>query len=292
MGKIIVRLTGGLGNQMHQYAFGLYLQKLTKFELLIDVNFLHLDASRLNITKRNFELDNFQITATKYSALLSNYYLNVLLLRSAMLRWILINLFGINYVINNSLSATDLKKSKIIYVNGVFGTVSQYMEVLGEIKKEFAVNPNYQQIKLNVDKSIVKQNSVAVHVRRTDYLKSGSIHAVLDIDYYKKAFDVILKEIPNPSFYLFGDDELWIKNNLLSILPDATFLNYKGEHAALFDFSAMSYCEHMVTSNSTFSWWATLMGCTETSIVVAPYRWLRQESLDVTNAYPPNWYVI
>jgi hypothetical protein len=292
VGKIIVRLSGGLGNQMHQYAFGIYLQKLTSYELLIDESFLQLNADRLNITKRNFELHQFNVKKTNYSGILSNYYLNLILKRFSLLRLLLLKIFGVKNLVNNAIDLFELKNCKIIYVDSVFGTVSQYMHVRREINESFALNINYQKLKKEVNCTIVKQNSIAIHVRRTDYLKPDSIHAVLDIDYYKKAIGLMLKKVSNPTIYLFGDDEEWIKNNLLALLPQAQFINQKGGNAALFDFLAIGYCENIITSNSTYAWWAAFLSTNSEVCIIAPNIWLKNVPINRNEIYLSDWNII
>jgi hypothetical protein len=289
VGKIIIRLTGGLGNQMHQYAFGIYLRKHIGYELLIDESFLNLNANKLNITKRNFELYRFNVTKKKYNGILSNYFLNLLLKSNAFLRLIFLYLFRIKNLYNNTVNFVQFKTCKIIYLDGVFGTISQYNEVKNEIKAEFNIANEYKKLKEEVENSIIKHNSLAIHVRRTDYLKPESVHVVLGLEYYKQAIEIILEKVSIPTIYLFGDDEDWIKSNLITLYPEGIFINRKGDNSVLFDFLAIGYCDNIITSNSSYSWWAAFLGLDYKKNIVAPLKWLKNENHSLIDQYPETW---
>jgi len=292
LGKIVIRLTGGLGNQMHQYAFGIYLRKHTGYELFIDDSFLNLNAHWLNITQRYFELYPFNVEKKTYKGLLTNYYLNLLLNKNSLLRLFLFKVFRVKNLYNNSFDIIELEKSRMIYVVGVFGTIFQYEDVKYEIDNVFGIAIDYNKLKEDVKSLIIKKNSLAIHVRRSDYLRPDSIHAVLNLDYYKKAIETIRMKVSNCTVYLFGDDEEWIKSNLLTLLPEAIFINRKGDNSALFDFLAISHCENIITSNSTFAWWAAFLNLKSKKNIVAPLNWFKNKNCSFIEKYPEDWIKI
>lgn len=105
-------------------------------------------------------------------------------------------------------------------------------------------------------------NSVAVHVRRTDY---GVFNWILPIEYYDRAFERASKLIDNPHFYLFSDDPEWCKDNM----PTGTIVH----NDELTDFWLMSKCKHNIIANSTYSFWAAYLNEYKDKKIMYPLDW-------------------
>ena len=105
-------------------------------------------------------------------------------------------------------------------------------------------------------------NSVAVHVRRTDY---AVYNWILDISYYARAFKKVKKRIYQPVYYIFSDDPDWCRTNL----PCGKII-HKGE---LEDFWLMSQCKHQIIANSTYSFWAAYLNKNPEKLVIYPRNW-------------------
>ena len=134
-------------------------------------------------------------------------------------------------------------------------------------------------------------HSVAVHVRRGDYLAvpdNSARHGVLGKDYYDRAL-AHLDALGHRNRVWFGDDPEWMTANLVRegdrVCPaDAT--TQDGGEIAL-----MSACSSKVIANSTFSWWAGWLGkpATAENPVIAPAVWFADEHSDATELVPPEW---
>ena len=59
--KVIVKLMGGLGNQMFQYAFGYWVSKKTNRKLYLDTSFLTNKNQPEGFIYRNYDLDVFNL---------------------------------------------------------------------------------------------------------------------------------------------------------------------------------------------------------------------------------------
>lgn len=132
-----------------------------------------------------------------------------------------------------------------------------------EILKRFAVGLDSHN----------SENSVAVHVRRGDYL-SGGFHVSCGKNYFVSAMDKMREEIFSPKFYVFTDDITWCRGNFYG--PDISISSSGDSGDAILDFILMSRCRHHIISSSTFSWWAAWMGESDGQIVVAPSIWSRR----------------
>lgn len=140
---------------------------------------------------------------------------------------------------------------------------------------------------------IAASESVAVHVRRGDYVSSpeaARVHGVLPIDHYTRAAEMVARSVADPSFFLFSDDPEWTAHHLR--LPGATTVV---RHSVALpdheDLRLMSLCRHAIIANSTFSWWGAWLGRRPGQVVVAPRRWFRSRETP-TGLVPPEWLLV
>jgi hypothetical protein len=114
-------------------------------------------------------------------------------------------------------------------------------------------------------------NSVAVHVRRKDYLDLA-IFQVCDSAYYRKAMHEMRSQLPNARFFIFSDDPEWCHGEFLD--ADQEVID-PPESAAnpLYDLHLMSLASHHIIANSTYSWWAAWLGDKPGQQVIMPDRW-------------------
>jgi hypothetical protein len=114
-------------------------------------------------------------------------------------------------------------------------------------------------------------NSVAVHVRRGDYLKHPAFD-VCDMAYYQEAMRRMRARIPDARFFVFSDDPDWCRAHFDE--PDHEVVD-SGEagHNPLHDLRLMSLAAHHIIANSTYSWWAAWLGEKPGQQVIMPDRW-------------------
>ncbi len=114
--------------------------------------------------------------------------------------------------------------------------------------------------------------TVAVHVRT--YLKDyghlptdDELHAFAGIPYYEKA----VKLFPEDALFVVCSDRIdWCKEHLAHIAPNLIFIENSAHY---YDFYLMTLCHHIITANSTFSWWAAYLNRNPDKIVVTPDHW-------------------
>jgi hypothetical protein len=115
----------------------------------------------------------------------------------------------------------------------------------------------------------ILSNSLAIHVRRGDYLKLQHYHPCPTLEYYNNAIKYIdtQKEIKN--ILVFSDDINWCKSNFND--GRITFIENQQDYEDLF---LMSLCENNIIANSSFSWWGAWMNENNNNkIVIAPKIW-------------------
>lgn len=271
---IIINLTGGLGNQMFQYAFGRYLAIKHDTELKY-----HFTNALFN-TQRTFALDVFNIqgsSATKQDLYLlgiaQNRYINRVLYLLDDRYHLQLNKHIITqhapYKFDNSLRNTPDNR----YVQGYFADERYFKEIEDVLRNEFTPKKQLDEKNINIIEAIKKENSVSVHVRRGDYItnKTNALSiGFVGIDYYVNSINTIKKTISNPSFYVFSDDIQWCKENLTPLAHKITFIDHNKGSSSYKDLLLMSACKHSIIANSTFSWWGGWLNQNINKIVIHP----------------------
>lgn len=267
---IIINLTGGLGNQMFQYSFGRYLAIKNNTELKY-----HFTNALLN-TKREFELDVFNIKADKVTRLdlkkvgvSNNLFLNRVF-------YLLDEKFHLSFnkkTITENKNIDFIKNKKIdhdVYLQGFWQNDSFLNEIENVIRGDFSFLPPLDENNNNILNIIKSVNSVSVHVRRGDYLTNKANTAkygFIGIDYYVNAIKNIEQSVKNPVFFIFSDDMEWCKNNL-NFINEKYFVDWNIGKDSYKDMQLMSLCKHNIIANSTFSWWGSWLNNNKKKIII------------------------
>ncbi|MFA6520734.1 MAG: alpha-1,2-fucosyltransferase [Candidatus Paceibacterota bacterium] len=270
---IVVRLKGGLGNQMFQYALGRVLALKNQTELRLDTGFFDLNLK--NITKRSYDLDLFNIKAE--------------LTQSSNLVWALRKIFKIK---GQEKSFTFDKKilsiTGNVYLEGYWQGPKYFEGFEAEIRKDFTLKNSPAQNIQALAREIENTNSLCIHVRRGDYVGNKN-HEVVNNEYYRKGIESISRKTIIDKIYVFSDDTEWCKNNLKFEFPTMfvgpEYAGEKGEgHIYL-----MSKCKNFIIANSSFSWWAAWLSEHENKIVICPKQWFPDTSIDTSDLIPASW---
>ena len=139
---------------------------------------------------------------------------------------------------------------------------------------------------------IKNKNSVAIHIRRGDYLKNPKarcFHGILGEDYYKKSISYVKKTVKNPFFFIFSDEvELVKKTFFFFNKKNFIFIDTK---STINDLHLMSNCKHFIIANSTFSWWGAWLSKNKHKIILAPKKWVRAK-ISTPDIIPESWIKI
>jgi hypothetical protein len=92
------------------------------------------------------------------------------------------------------------------------------------------------------------------------------------LKYYENAIEVIKSKAVSPYFFVFTDDMVWAKANLL--VENIYFVEGNEKNKSHIDMYLMSICKHNIVANSTFSWWGAWLNKNANKIVVSPIKWL------------------
>lgn len=279
---IIVRITGGLGNQMFQYAVAKSMAKKNNDVFKLDTTFYPKQSLR------KYELDLFNIK--------ENIALNIDIDK-------LKGKEGLVYKIKNRLKIKNKKpnsyKSDSLLLNGAKNTIKIFEKQIFELKEDVYLDGYWQSEEYFKDireeiikdftpkydiseeakkyiKEIENSNSISLHVRRGDYVDNamfkGSGLSVTETSYYKDAIEFMNSKVENPKYFIFSDDISWCKENF-DFLEDKVFVD--DTKSAIDDMLLMSKCKSNIIANSTFSWWGAWLNQHKNKIVVVPKIWYR-----------------
>ena len=270
---IIANLTGGLGNQMFEYAAGraLALQNSTNLKL-------HF-TNALVSTKRVYSLDVFNVNAQiatddevklfRYPTSRIGYAFKRVLQELKLYHNSHIYSEKAWYTYDSGL----LKCHDNVYIEGFWQNPRYFNAVAPQIRKDFTLKSKPNIKNKNLINVMGKQNAVSIHIRRGDYVKkirSGNYFPPLSVEYYRNAIIQIIKRVKNPTFYVFSDDIGWSIQNLN--LKNAVFIDHNG-NAPVEDLRLMSHCKHHIIANSAFSWWGSWLNPNEKKVIIGPNKW-------------------
>ena len=260
----IIKLSGGLGNQMFQYAFGQALKQKGEEVLYDDGWFEDINKSKkARATKRNYELGVFKAevdTATpqQIDACRCKRFCGVKLpwAKSRVVKEICANSFYNEFF--------SIKGDA--YFAGVFANEAYFDDLRRELMNAFTLKDKMSEANLAMLNEIQNVPSVSIHIRRGDYVKLG---LACNLDYYYQAISYINSKVEDAHFYIFSDDTAWVKENLKIEAPH-TFVEINDGSTGYCDLELMKNCQHNITANSTFSWWASYLNPNPHKIVLSP----------------------
>ncbi len=280
---IVVQAVGGLGNQMFQYSFMQYLRKAN-------------DDCALNISDFNryqyhhgFELTKVfnlssGITPDRCSFSINNrFYARILR-----------KLKGFNLTTQNEfcemcgVSFVEQRKfeTDICFI-GSWQDI-RYVNPVKDIILESFVFPKLDSRNNSFMDSLEGKNTVSVHVRRNDYIDHSDFKGICTVDYYKKAYELIIKKVTSPLFIIFSDDIDWCKRELGFMSPCCVDWNTGDD--SFRDMQLMSLCKHNIIANSTFSWWGAYLNKYNNKIVICPRKW--KTNCENNYLIDTNWFAI
>jgi hypothetical protein len=273
---VIIKLKGGLGNQMFQYAIAAIIAKRFKTKVLLDKSFFSLTEKKPGLTPRKFELDIFN-NKYNYATLnqIKKFNKNTLFNRFK-------KIFFLNYykkIVENNLSYNSqyLSYKKPLYLEGYFQSYIYYIGIEDYINEIFTFDITILDQKsrdLLVECQLT--NSVSIHVRRGDYVndtQTNNFHVVCSIEYYLKAINYLKSKVVDISYFIFSDDINWAKQQFEYFLFPIHFVSHNINENDWKDMFLMSSCKHNIIANSSFSWWGAWLNRNPEKIVISPNQW-------------------
>lgn len=289
---ICVRLMGGLGNQMFQYAFGRSLAAGSGTELVLDVGWFATETR--TPPHRRYSLDCFRLESRTVS--LSERQITAIECATkpplgSLLAWT-VPLLG--------LPRLRVIRQQAATYEAAFASAPDNTLLVGYWQSERYFEPAADVVRRDftfageppeLSGEILDSAAVGVHVRRGDYAAPGSTHdyhGTLDPGYYDAAIAHVAGRVRVERIFVFSDDPEWARRALHFDLP-TTHVGEMG-YADWQEMQLLSLCRHQVIANSSFSWWAAWLNDHPEKIVVAPKRWFSDPAANSDDLVPPGWH--
>jgi len=293
---IILRITGGLGNQMFQYALGRQLAETHRTLLKLDLSSFESDYRKYDL--HCFHTQAYPATPEEIEDVQGSYgvveEVALKITRKIGFRGSALRLARKGVAVQEKqfhFEPSVLSVPKYSYLDGYWQTERYFPDVREILRREFQVKYSQDSKSRSLSDLISHTNSVAIHIRRGDYVSNPGyhdIHGLCSLDYYHRSIRWIVDKVSDPHFFVFSDEPRWAKENL-KIASLATIVDHNGGDRSYEDLRLMSQCKHQIIANSSFSWWAAWLNNNPQKSVIAPLRWFNDASVDAKDLVPSSW---
>ncbi len=289
---IIVKLFGGVGNQMFQYAAGRSLALKNNCELKLDIT--HFDTLILpnDLPYRSFDLSIFDLDpflCTEEEIKKFNYNTNSFLEKGFR---------KVKNVFSKYTTVCEpyfhfyedfLKNSGNVYIDGYWQSEKYFKHIEQIIRNDFKIKTTLNAEGLTILEKIKNTNSVCVNIRRQELASNKYSTQFVGLDYLNNAIEAISKKEINPHFFIFSDELSWVKENIkidyqFTIVEESLYGDKYRDCLFL-----MSSCKHFIIPNSTFGWWAAWLSGIEKKVVITPNKWFTDNTKDTRDLIPEEW---
>jgi hypothetical protein len=288
---IVVRIIGGLGNQLFQYAAGLALSSRLGVELRLDM--CAFETYRL----RQRHLDAFTISAVPATKD------DIARLKRGKGGWVD---RALSRILPTGLPApiTYFKESTFTYspafekladdtyLDGYWQSAKYFQGFEWKVRRELAWRRPAPSANSGLEDLIRGSGSVSVHIRRGDYVsdpRARKLYETCTMDYYGKALEVMTARLSHPRCFVFSDEPEWAQQNWFRRSCDVFVPRGL---SPVDDLRLMAMCSHHIIANSTFSWWGAWLNSAADKMVIAPRRWFLPGVLDDKDLIPEGWITI
>lgn len=264
----VVKISSGLGNQMSQYAFGqmlkhLYPEAEVRYHIACERDIHNgFELARIFPDIKIHEASEKEL---RPFGIFEGWRRLSKIGRLFMRRRYIRQAYTTCYPVDERVWHLDIKQN--IYFQGTWHNYD-YSEILPLLRKLFRFDISlYAQSISDWSEKIEKSNSVAIHLRRGDFVKMG--YAICSDDYYKRAIEIIESKVSNPFYFIFSDDTEYA-SKLFDKIENKEIVIGNTREKSYLDMYLMSKCKHNIIANSTFSYWPALLNLNEEKIIIRP----------------------
>jgi hypothetical protein len=294
---ILIRLMGGLGNQMFQYAVGRALAKRHHTELKLDLSLLEKGQEYgEQAIYREYELERtFGITASQASA-------------EEVLRYNPVPQHLVGKVVNRvrrlvALPRTFIEPSRRYDARvlslpddyclvGGYQSPKYFSTVEEELREDFTFRMPLAPKARDLVAEMALVDAIGLNVRRGDYVSNPYYRRILGfvgLAYYERSLRYLADHLKRPHVFIFSDEIDWCQEHMKLDLPHTFVTRDYAPHGSADDLHMLSHCHHFALANSTFAWWGAWLAPAAEKIVIVPANWSADGSLDTTDLVYPHW---
>lgn len=281
---IISQITGGLGNQLFQFAAGYSVAKRLNTDLLLHFTLHEADTKRrpaIAVLIKDLQWANQDQV---------KHYIPT---NAASRIWQRLLPFSQKVFYKESHFHYDEHIQKITdntYLKGFWQSEIYFHNYASDIRHIIVDAISSIHLNEQLVLKLSEQNSICLHVRKGDYLAPpyNTYYHQLKNEYYKKAVQKVTLLNGNGKVYIFTDDIQWVEQHLDI---DCSFELITGKQTSHYfeDLRAMMLCHHHIIANSSFSWWSAWLSSRMQKTIIAPEKWFDQGPSDTEDLIPASW---
>lgn len=290
---IVIKVMGGLGNQLQQYALYRKMQMLGK-EARLDLSWFEERNQDQVLAQRKLELRYFKdlpmevCTKRERDSLLGGEDIRGKLRRKLMPQ-------SVRIFRESGMYHPEIFGFSDRYLEGFWACEKYYADILPELRKEIVFPNDNNEINNQIIKKIKGEMSVSLHVRRGDYLdpeNAALFGGICTEAYYEAAVRYIRKRCPDAHFYVFSDDSGYVKEKYRG--SDYTVVDWNTGENSFWDIRLMSCCKHNICANSTFSFWGARLNSNPDKIMIRPakHKNSQQASIEQMHRLWEGWTIV
>lgn len=274
----IIRMSGGMGNQMFQYGLYLKLVSLGREVKFDDVTEYRLDNAR------PIRLAVFGVDYPKASQEEIEEITDASMQPLHRLRRRLLGRRSREYHEASVDYDEEVLKKEDSYLCGCFQSERYFKDIESRVREAFRFRnvPVPKEIQAQIreyEKRIASACAVSIHIRRGDYLQAQQVYGGICTEaYYEGAIRLLLEKHPHAEFFIFSNDPVWAlgwgREKEARFGRSFTVIQGTHEETGYIDLMLMSRCSHHIIANSSFSWWGAWLNEGRDKVVAAPGRWL------------------
>ncbi|MDB5204372.1 MAG: hypothetical protein JWP09_400 [Candidatus Taylorbacteria bacterium] len=282
----ILKLQGGLGNQLFEYAFARAYGIRNDTEVKYDFDFFKTH------TYLTYGLGYFNTILPKASKEECARF-KIFKKQKGIIGRIYNPLFANSqkYIEEYTFHFLDeyMKNRKDSYFDGWWQSYKYFEDIHDILRKELILKDEIQKPYTPYISKMNATESVVIHIRRGDYANNPGTtkhHGLTSREYYEYSINEISKKIPHAYFFIFSDEIAWAKEHFKIPFPcEYVDVPTATPHEELV---AMSHAKHFIIANSTFSWWAAWLSNNKNKLVYAPKKWFNK-GWNTDDLTPPEW---
>lgn len=286
---IIIRMTGGLGNQMFQYALYLKLRAMGKEVKMDDfTEYEGREARPLSLWAFGIEYDR---ASREELCRMTDGFLDPV----SRIRRKLFGRKSLEYMEKDCNFDPEILNRDPAYLTGYFQSEKYFADIEEKVRRAFCFSERIwegiptrllERIR-SYEQQIKTAMAVSVHIRRGDYLQNEEAYGgICTEQYYKTAIEYVRKRQQDASFFVFTNDPdyagEWILKNFGQEKERFVLIEGTQEENGYLDLYLMSLCRHHILANSSFSWWGAYLNPSREKMVIVPHKWFgNQECRDI-----------
>jgi len=241
----VVGISCGLGNQLFQYSWALWLRASGRAVVL--------DLSVLNKGVRSFGLSAIDPAFDFETTGLPRWVPSPSNRAPTVGKGVRIAV-GPRRVVNEDRALTPMEhdRSRPAWWDGYWQNRTMVLDVIDQLRRRIVPREPID-------------DRIGLHVRRDDFVEIGRDLAP---DYYRRAVAELCANHPHlVGIDIYSDDTAWCEMHLSDLALQATVQTGGAAHDDLLDLASH---RHLVLSLGTFSWWASHLVERPAGVVVAP----------------------